>query len=332
MLNVKINAAIYRESPYTILNYHFRCLNMNELRPKLQEALSQLASPLAKLMTEICLDPHFNATLSSKQFAQIMRATTLSDEALRLALLPVAAAYAVAPISQFYVGAIARGNSGRLYFGANMEFTQQGLSNAVHAEQSAISHAWLNGEQYIEDITINYSPCGHCRQFLNELNQAEHLNIQLPDQAPQKLSQYLPSAFGPQDLNITQRLMSAQHHNIEANIKGILFQEALSALNQSYAPYSNHFSAVILQSKTGVHYQGRYAENAAFNPSLAPLNMALNSLNLANGKLNEIKQAILIEMKDSAISHLDNTKALLHSINPDISLHYYNLHNQNAIF
>lgn len=53
----------------------------------------------------------------------------------------------VCPISEFYVGAIVRGISGRLYLGANMEFTGAQLGQTVHAEQCAISHAWMKGEK-----------------------------------------------------------------------------------------------------------------------------------------------------------------------------------------
>lgn len=49
-------------------------------------------------------------------------------------------------LSHFNVGAIARGVSGRWYFGGNMEFLGATMQQTVHAEQSAISHAWLRGE------------------------------------------------------------------------------------------------------------------------------------------------------------------------------------------
>ncbi len=53
------------------------------------------------------------------------------------------------------------------------------LGQTVHAEQSAISHAWMKGEEGLSDITINFSPCGHCRQFMNELTTAKELKVQL---------------------------------------------------------------------------------------------------------------------------------------------------------
>jgi cytidine deaminase len=74
-------------------------------------------------------------------------ATGLDEDALAFALLPLAAACARADLSHFNVGAIARGVSGTWYFGGNMEFLGATMQQTVHAEQSAISHAWLRGER-----------------------------------------------------------------------------------------------------------------------------------------------------------------------------------------
>ena len=54
------------------------------------------------------------------------------------------------------------------------------MAQTIHAEQSAISHAWLRNEPRITDIVVNYTPCGHCRQFMNELYQAQDLKNHLP--------------------------------------------------------------------------------------------------------------------------------------------------------
>lgn len=79
--------------------------------------------------------------LRSEQVSLIKSQTGLDDAALAFALLPLAAACSVAPISKFYVGAVARGVSGNLYFGANMEFRGASMQQTVHAEQSAVTHA-----------------------------------------------------------------------------------------------------------------------------------------------------------------------------------------------
>lgn len=60
----------------------------------------------------------------------------------------------------------------------------------------------LRGEKALRAITVNYTPCGHCRQFMNELNSGLELRINLPGRAPHTLGDYLPDAFGPKDLEI----------------------------------------------------------------------------------------------------------------------------------
>lgn len=93
-----------------------------------------------------------------------------------------------------------------------MEFIGATMQQTVHAEQSAISHAWLSGEKALAAITVNYTPCGHCRQFMNELNSGLDLRIHLPGREAHALRDYLPDAFGPKDLEIKTLLMDEQDH------------------------------------------------------------------------------------------------------------------------
>ena len=162
------------------------------MKSRIEQALASAPEALSTHLAPIVLADDFDATISEQQFGQLLNATKLSDKELRVALLPFAAAFSYAPISEFYVGAIVRGLSGRLYFGANMEFFGVQLGQTVHAEQCAISHAWMKGEHGVKDITINYSPCGHCRQFMNELSTAKELKIQLPEREEKSLHHYLP--------------------------------------------------------------------------------------------------------------------------------------------
>src|SRR5215216_5933503 len=65
-------------------------------------------------------------------------------------LLPAAAQFARPPVSNFKVGCVSRGLSGNLFLGANVEFAGEALSFTVHAEQSSISNAWMNGEEGVD--------------------------------------------------------------------------------------------------------------------------------------------------------------------------------------
>lgn len=250
---------------------------------------------------------HFQAQFSAKQIQQWCEQFGLSQVELALACLPVAACYALPPVSNFYVGAVAIGQSGKFYFGANQEFAQDAIGQSVHAEQSAISHAWLSGESGLTDMAVNYSPCGHCRQFMNELNTAMDLQVHLPNSHHNLLQNYLPESFGPKDLNIEKRLFDVQQQDFGSD-SDPLINAAIDAASRSYSPYSQTFSGVALQ--VGDHIlTGRYAENAAFNPSFLPLQSALNQHRLHGLQSVPISRVVLAE-KQSILSHRASTTSL----------------------
>jgi len=157
--------------------------------------------------------------LSSERVAEITADLGYGVEQLMIALLPVAAAHANMPTSNYAVGAVALGMAptggfGNLYLGANFEFASQVLCFTIHAEQSATNNAWLHGEQGISTLAVSAAPCGSCRQFLNELTTDKVLKIVTskngcPDYSheAQSLSRLLPDAFGPRDLAVKGGLM-----------------------------------------------------------------------------------------------------------------------------
>ncbi len=292
---------------------------------RFDHALSIVPPAVADYLHTMLYSEHFDATISAQQFAELQQLSGLHDSELRVALLPFAAAYSHTPISHFNVGAICRGLSGRLYFGANIEFADIPLSQTVHAEQCAISHAWMKGENGVKDITVNYSPCGHCRQFMNELSTADDLKIQLPEKKEQTLQHYLPESFGPADLNIHDRLMKSSPHTYLVPDDDLLLFNAVEAMNKSYAPYTHNHSGVALQLASGKIYTGSYAENAAFNPSLPPLQVALLLMLLDGYSFSQIRRVALAESSVGSVTHLGGTQTILDSIDPDITLEYLSL-------
>ncbi len=289
---------------------------------KYKQALLSLPLSIQQQVESYISSSDFEACIDATTYKHWLEQSQLPASDLALLLLPIAASFSYAPISNFYVGAIVTGASGKLYFGANMEFSGTQLGQTVHAEQSAISHAWMKGEQGIEQITINFSPCGHCRQFINELETAQQLSIQLPEVTPKALTDYLPHAFGPKDLGITSGLMSPINHQYQLNSDNMLLLHALNAMNMSYAPYTNNHSGIAIKLKDGSVFRGAYAENAAFNPSLPPLQVALSQVVLHNHSLSEIQAVALVETSSGTISHLADTQATLDTIDPDITFHY----------
>ena len=187
------------------------------------------------------------------------------------------------------------------------------MQQTVHAEQSAISHAWLRGEKSLRAITVNYTPCGHCRQFMNELNSGLALRIHLPGREAHSLQHYLPDAFGPKDLDIKTLLMDEQDHGFPLS-GDALAQAAIQAANRCHTPYSNSPSGVALELKDGTLFTGSYAENAAFNPTLPPLQGALNLLSLNGYDYPDIQRAILAEKADAALIQWDATAATLKAL------------------
>lgn len=283
------------------------------MHSRFHAAFASLAADLQSALAPLLADEHFPALLTAEQVAMLKNATRLDEDALAFALLPLAAACARTPVSHFNVGAIARGVSGTWYFGGNMEFIGATMQQTVHAEQSAISHAWLRGEKSLASVTVNYTPCGHCRQFMNELNSGLSLRINLPGRDPHTLADYLPDAFGPKDLDIKTLLMDDENHGF-AVTGDALAQAAIAAANKSHAPYSQAPAGLALECRDGTLFAGRYAENAAFNPSLPPLQSALNLLSLNGYDYPDIQRAVLAEKAEATLTQWDATAATLKAL------------------
>ncbi|UAY90515.1 cytidine deaminase [Pectobacterium polaris] len=293
------------------------------MHPRFENAFQQLPASLQAAIGPLLDKPDFSAMLTADDVNAVCEASQLDADALAFALLPLAAACAQAPISNFQVGAIAQGLSGNFYFGANMEFSAVQLQQTVHAEQSAVSHAWIRNERGLRAVTVNYTPCGHCRQFMNELRNAASLRIQLPGRQPAVLSHYLPDSFGPVDLHIDTLLMDDINHGATLQNVNTLARRALDAANRSHAPYSKAISGIALETSSGNIYTGRYAENAAFNPSLPPLQVALNLMNLAGEDPCTIKHAAVVERRNAVVSHWAISQIMLAELGcTDIEHHF----------
>ena len=226
------------------------------------------------------------------------------------ALLAEAATFARPPVSNFRVGAVVRGTTtGRLYLGANLEFPGQALSETVHAEQAAVTNAWIHGEEGIDLVAVTAAPCGYCRQFLNELTTASSLQVSINDEEVQPLSALLPRSFGPADLGVTAALMTRTERTLTIDETDDLAQAALRAARMSYAPYSHAYAGAALRTHDGRIVFGPYAENAAFNPSMSPLQVALSVLNMTGGDMRSVAEAVLVQTNEGI--HEAATRAVL---------------------
>jgi cytidine deaminase len=281
--------------------------------------------------------------LSAQQCADLIKNLGINLEELMVRLLPLATTYAVAPVSQFRVGAVAMaGEQGTqddadpfdLFLGANMEFIHQPLNQTIHAEQSATLHAWHRGARYLHAVATSEAPCGYCRQFLYEFEKNAEVMVITPGRKNRTyrktlLSDLLPEAFGPLDLGNRSGLMSPapQDRKLQLNAaaKDRTIDEALSAAEKSYAPYTQNFAGCALETQTGEIFSGRYVESAAYNPSLPPLQSAILCMNMATLEEQRPIQRVVLVERPTAVRQRKVVELLLESWAPGIELEYYEI-------
>jgi cytidine deaminase len=128
-----------------------------------------------------------------------------------LAEARAAAEFAYGPYSHFPVGACALTDTGDLVRGANIENASYGLTTC--AERVAVHTAAARGFRSIVAVAVTApraakaSPCGACRQVLNEFKPADGELIVILDgvDGPEMttIARLLPDAFGPRDLDFS---------------------------------------------------------------------------------------------------------------------------------
>jgi cytidine deaminase len=257
------------------------------------------------------------------EVAAFLGSSGMTIEELMLALVALAKEDARPPISNYFVGAVALGSSGSLYFGANYEFVGQALNFSVHGEQAATANAISHGETGMLKLAVSAAPCGYCRQFLYELTTSSKLEILLPKTPPRLLTSLLPDAFGPADLGVKAALMSPQSHGMRLSNDDQVVQAALAAANGSYAPYTSGYAGVALKTRDGAIFTGSVAENAAFNPSMSPLEAAVVSLAISGGRsYDDIVDAVLVEAAGTKVSQAAAARAVLGAMTT-VSLRVY---------
>ncbi len=260
----------------------------------------------------------FRGRISPDEVKGLLESEKLGRDALMRKLLPDAQSHAHAPISNYHVGAVASGASGALYFGQNIEIDGNPLGLAVHAEQAAIANAFMSGETGIDAIAIKGPPCGHCRQFLSEVDLS--MRILTPAMEEFKLSDLLPHAFGPKNLGVEQRVFPARTNVMLNAVMDLLSQEAWRAALKAYCPYSKSPSGSAILTSNGRVFTGSYIENAAFNPSLPPLQAALAGYFAAGPAAGTIARAVLAEGGKATISQQATTEATLAAFAPAVKL------------
>lgn len=204
-------------------------------------------------------------------------------------------------------------------------------------------------------LAVNAPPCGHCRQFLQEVGGAEGLKVLLisggaaslmaplapdghrPDRSALALAlkreqagqahrvglpELLPLAFGPRDLGVEgERIGLPQVVPLLLGpVPPGLEEEAEAALGAAsslcYAPYSGCRSGVALRTNQGLYRAGAL-ECAAFNPTLSPLHAALVQVHAQEGAegWGRITVALLAE-EEGGVSYASVLTSLLPLLAP----------------
>jgi len=130
------------------------------------------------------------------------------DELVAAARVAMAEAYA--PYSNFRVGAALRFEDGEIVTGTNVENASYGLS--LCAETVAVAKAMAAGRRGgLAEVAVigtgaaPVTPCGRCRQVLNELAELGGTDPVVwscgtDELRGYRLSDLLPAAFGPRSL------------------------------------------------------------------------------------------------------------------------------------
>ncbi|KAM3331680.1 hypothetical protein ACQJBY_027553 [Aegilops geniculata] len=260
-------------------------------------------------------------------------------------LIPSAMRRARPPISRFPVGAVGLGESGRVYAGVNLEFLGAPLSQVVHAEQFLIANAAAAGEPALRAIAVSHMPCGHCRQFLQEIRGAAGIRILVTSDAAdgcaaewRSLASLLPRPFGPHDLLPKDAPLVLEPHDnrlgdpVEAaangfaagDLEGRLKDAAEAAARAAHAPYSGCPSGFAVADGEGKVYAGGCLESAAYNPTLGPVQTAIIAMIAAGGgSAGDVVAAALVE-KDGAVAAQEATaRVFLAAVAPQASFHVY---------
>jgi len=219
-------------------------------------------------------------------------------------------------ISKYYVGAVGLTSSGKILFGNNIEFKGLPLSLTVHAEQSLAVQSFMENDK-LETIAVSAEPCGHCRQFLNEIRgAAKTLKILVPGKTPKYLGSLLPEPFGPDNLNVNVPIYGKRDNGLKLKTNDELVKAALLSANRSYSPYTGSYSGAVVRMKDGSIISGFYVENVAFNPSIQPLTAIMIKLVSEDMSYNDIREVVLVEKKNALVKHAEITKLFVSSLVP----------------
>ncbi|MCA9798891.1 MAG: hypothetical protein KC474_05025 [Cyanobacteria bacterium HKST-UBA04] len=184
------------------------------------------------------------------------------DAVAQYADLQQARQAAWAAYSNYRVGVVAVGQSGRRYYGANVEVSPH---MGVCAEFSALAMARRHGETRLSQVVLTDPPCGRCRQFMLEAGRPDltvrwlvpTTDASTDDHAPifeeARLDQLMPHPFtwahaDRHCLNWPDAPTQSDLDQLHAADPALAALTGLVRLvaEKSYAPYTGQHSGVVL--------------------------------------------------------------------------------------
>ncbi len=247
--------------------------------------------------------------LDSDEVCRITEALEIDTDTLLRTLVDFGKDRARVPISEFYVGTAGLTESGEIFLGVNLEYAEASLAQTVHAEQFLLSWARSCSGSPLTAIAVSAPPCGHCRQFLREADPAGRLRLLIAQEPSVEAVTLLPRAFTPLDLGVEESFYS-----VALCLDGADLEEAARrAAELSYAPYSGMKAGLALRLKDGRLFAGSSLENAAYNPTLPPLQAALIACHAHSAQLTEIQEIVLCEGQ-SRVSYESQARALAEAL------------------
>ncbi|EEC80964.1 hypothetical protein OsI_23685 [Oryza sativa Indica Group] len=230
------------------------------------------------------------------------------------------------PISRFPVGAVGLGMSGCIYASVNLEFRGLPLSHSVHAEQFLVVNAAAVGKSKLCAIAISHMPCGHCRQFLQEIRGAGGIRIIVTssDAKWRTVSSLLPRPFGPHDLLPKHVPLVLEPHDsplvgnpatavitngfANGDLEARLREAAEAAARAAHTPYSECPSRFAVADGKG------------------PMQAAIIGMVAAGGAAaaEDVVAAALVEKEAALVSQEAMARIFLAAVAPQASFHVYN--------
>lgn len=271
-------------------------------------------------------NPRDGLVVPAAAAAELIERHGLADiRELMLLLVPYARTVARPPISDFFIGAVAlERETGDLVLGGNVEFPGANLGEAIHGEQFLSARAFSRGTSIATIALEAAPPCGHCRQFLAEFQNGLDLDILTLKGHRVVLRDLLPWAFSPADLGeagVTPLASGAIRQDLavvswDTGVPHAIQDPLVAAGKRAYVPYGRAPSAVALVATDGGIVTGAALENAAFNPSLGPLQVALVNWIAAGRSYDEIELAVLGGVEAGAVDYSRDLPNLLATVAP----------------